>query len=302
MGRVVADAIGQMSGSVENVSLPLVLCHLHDEAALRLRSFDASLGQRRIRSRSSKIQNNVLRMHIGRDAFEILTDLQPLLKKDGPSITQALIDTVAEVLKHVEEATVKEQSEIRLLHVLTGDGVPTNLAAARFLLGHFQRLTALGGTKFVYFLIPHVCASHQANLAVSMAITICSPDSPDVLPANCSRLFKYLIPDYIEEFSAALRRYVEQNLSFLKGDPATCVPQAQQTRRQNLYDLYGDAVLPSEWLNFFNFDLGSLCHISADDRCLEDLRRTGFDLLRKYVMKIEEKPVVTRFFFICSLY
>ncbi len=296
MGRVVADAIGQMSGSVENVSLPLVLCHLHDEAALRLRSFDASLGQRRIRSRSSKIQNNVLRMHIGRDAFEILTDLQPLLKKDGPSIAQALIDTVAEVLKHVEEATVKEQSEIRLLHVLTGDGVPTNLAAARFLLGHFQRLTALGGTKFVYFLIPHVCASHQANLAVSMAITICSPDSPDVLPANCSRLFKYLIPDYIEEFSAALRRYVEQNLSFLKGDPATCVPQAQQTRRQNLYDLYGDAVLPSEWLNFFNFDLGSLCHISADDRCLEDLRRTGFDLLHKYVMKIEEKPVVTRFF------
>ena len=112
----------------------------------------------------------------------------------GRALPRALIDTVAEVLKHVEEATVKEQSEIRLLHVLTGDGVPTNLAAARFLLGHFQRLTALGGTKFVYFLIPHVCASHQANLAVSMAITICSPDSPDVLPANCSRLFKYLIP------------------------------------------------------------------------------------------------------------
>lgn len=91
---------------------------------------------------------------------------------------------------------------------------------------------------------------------------------------------------------------MEQNLSFLKGDPATCVPQAQQTRRQNLYNLYGDAVLPSEWLNFFNFDLGSLCHISADDRCLEDLRRTGFDLLHKYVMKIEEKPVVTRFFYL----
>lgn len=46
---------------------------------------------------------------------------------------------------------------------------------------------------------------------------------------------------------------MEQNLSFLKGDPATCVPQAQQTRRQNLYNLYGDAVLPSEWLNFFQF-------------------------------------------------
>lgn len=235
-------------------------------------------------------------MHIGHDDFETLTDLQPLLKKDGPSITQALIDTVAEVLKHVEKADVREQSEIRLFHVLTGDGVPTNLAAGRFLLGHFEKLTALGGAKFVYFLIPHVCASHQANLAVSTAITICALDSPDVLPANCSRLFRYLIPDYIEEFSAALRRYVEQNLSFLKGDPATCVPQSQQTRRQNFHDLYGDAVLPSEWLEFFNFDLGSLCHISADDKCLEDLRRIGFDLLHKYVMKIEEKPMITRFF------
>lgn len=52
MGRVVADAIGQMCVSVENVSLPLILSHLHDEAALRLRSFDGALGQRRIRSRS----------------------------------------------------------------------------------------------------------------------------------------------------------------------------------------------------------------------------------------------------------
>ena len=139
-----------------------------------------------------------------------------------------------------------------------------------------------------------MCASHQANLAVLTAVTTSSPDNPDLLPANCSRLFRYLIPDYIEEFSAALRRYVEQNLSFLKGDPATCIPDAQRRRMQCLRELYGESVLPSEWMDFFNFDLGSLCHVSADDKCLQDLRRTGFELIHKWIMKIEDKPVITR--------
>ena len=134
-------------------------------------------------------------MHIEQAVFEIFVDLQPLLKKDGPTIGQALIDVVAQILIYVEMATFDARHEIRFFHVLTGDGVPTNMAAGRFLLGHFGKITALTNTKFTYFLIPHVCASHQANLAVSTAVTTSSPDNPDLLPANCSRLFRYLIPD-----------------------------------------------------------------------------------------------------------
>lgn len=47
----------------------------------------------------------------------------------------------------MEKAKVNEKCEIRLFHVLTGDSVPTNTAAGRFLLGHFEKVIVLGGRQ-----------------------------------------------------------------------------------------------------------------------------------------------------------
>ena len=271
-GHIIADAVSRMDAATDEASKPVILCHIHDEAALRLRSFDASLGQRLIRARSSKIQNHAMTLQAGMETYEIFTELQPLLKKDGPTLGQALINALQNVLEHIARAQSTSWKEITFFHLLTGDGVNTNQAAARFLLGHCQKIRALGDFTFVYFLVPHVCSSHQANLAVSSAIAAACPESPDLLVANVSRLYRHLLPDYLEEFSAALRRHVETTVRFMKGDPATLVPAANYEHMTSLQKLYGEAVLPREWTDFFNFHIHELCHVADLDKSIEHVR------------------------------
>ena len=84
--------------------------------------------------------------------------------------------------------------------MLISDGAAANQLAARFVLTYFQRKAAQREQQLPYFLLPYICANHQANLAVATAISGSRLDDAADLVATCSRLYKDLIPDYLEEF------------------------------------------------------------------------------------------------------
>ena len=53
-------------------------------------------------------------------------------------------------------------------HILVGDGVATNEAAARIVLAELKRRPLEGGFRYVMLVVK--CANHQANLAIGSAV------------------------------------------------------------------------------------------------------------------------------------
>jgi hypothetical protein len=145
----------------------MMLTHLHDEASMRIRSYvehaDEGLvvpcGSRRIaRGRGSKVQNNAMWAWFGNEGTEVFLELQPLMRKDVVTLTHALVQTVG----YAADASVSKRSApapppLRLLHLLSRDGIATNMAAARRLLHHVSQQGSLQ-----YRLLVWSCASHQA--------------------------------------------------------------------------------------------------------------------------------------------
>jgi hypothetical protein len=89
--------------------------------------------------------------------------------------------------------------------MLVGDGVNTNENSAKRVL---QRcLVNLQNNNIEYRLLVWKCSSHQSNLVVMVAIVGCLMTNvldSNVLCATLSRLYKYLTPAYLDEFTASL--------------------------------------------------------------------------------------------------
>ena len=198
------------------------------------------------RGRSSKIQNNALRVCVGSQTMEVFFELQALLHKDANTVAHALRAAV----NYVTEAAVARRpgdSRLRLVHLITGDGVPTNMAACRRLWQALQK-----DPRVEYAMIVWLCVAHQVNLVVQVAICgklLQDPINANALCGACVRLFKYLIKDYFEEFAAALRAFVVRALRAVPGDSAAAAIQAAQVLK--LRALYGDRVLPPALVRFY---------------------------------------------------
>ena len=125
-----------------------------------------------------------------------------------------------------------------------------------------------------------------------------SPVASDDLCANCSRLYRHIIPDYIEEFTFSLRSYVNG----LELVPCSACDIARSGREAGLrlQELYGGGVLPDDLLTFYNCGLARFAHACDAGAEENDVRKVAFDLLFKYVLFIEEHPVVTRFWLFTS--
>ena len=115
----------------------LFLPHAHDEAAMRIRSYAkidddrmALQGVQLARGRSSKVQNNVVRCILGDAEVDVWCELQGLLRKDAATIAHALRAVVLYVAQAAMEGRPPGQS-LRIVHMLTGDNIFTNGAAAR---------------------------------------------------------------------------------------------------------------------------------------------------------------------------
>ena len=241
----------------------LVFRHLHDEAAMRLRSWDGCQVTGVHRSTTSNT------VHVdGYSGLPWLTPLQPLAKKDSDTELMGTIDGSG--LRLVPRPTPK-----RFVHVLVQDSVSANMAAARKLFKFISSGQNDGPWgQFCYRLIVVRCASHQANLAVRAAITKPAVETnvPD-LEATCVRMYKYLLPIYHEEFLANLRNWVT--------GPCFDGRWSLDDNIDRLQGLYGPEVLPHNLLKVLR---ESPVEKSA---ALFELER---NLLRS-----QERPTVTRF-------
>ena len=88
------------------------------------------------------------------------------------------------------------------------------------------------------------CSSHQANLVVAVAIAGGMEENPldsSPLCANLSRLYKYLLPTYLDEFTAKLRDLVVSQFELLH-TLGSAEAVAQEHRTSELLALYGSCV------------------------------------------------------------
>ena len=276
-----------------DISEPIFATHVHDEAAMRLRSYDNTLPDRILRGRLSKIQNNSVTLTFGNESYFWLTELQPLQKKDGPTIAEALVSVTEEIFASLIAFPSRPWKQLRYVHLLTGDGINTNQNAAKRLL---QRFHNQDGVK--YSLIVWKCASHVINLCVVAAIcgtVLADPVEHDDVCAACSRFFRYLVHDYIEEYNAALRTYIFNQLRIVRPPPDAAFEPEGREMALKLQRLYSAAVLPDELLHFFNGSLRRMEHICRSAQSDDVLKNAAFRILSKYFFFIEERPVPTRF-------
>lgn len=285
----------------------VLIRHVHDEAAMRLRSYGGTSvthepeifphqigGSRFSRSRTTKIQNNVVDVCFAGKSISWLTELQPLLRKDGPTIASALVLAVQGIVTGVEQQCDARQKRARIIHCLVGDGVNTNENASKRLYKHFSDQGA--ASNFSYFLLVWKCASHQSNLVVNIAI--CGrfggrPAEEDLVCCACSIFFKYLLADYVDEFAEGLRRHVVSRLELVP----TCLerPAVRTLASTNAVMLYGHDIFPQRLLDVLNVDVAAWQHgcTTGTDRTV--VAGKLYQIIYQLVLKVEEKPVVTRF-------
>ncbi len=143
------------------------------------------------------------------------------------------------------------------------------------------------------------CATHTANLVVRGAICTGGTDAGDGHPlvAVCVRFFKFLMPDYAVEFSASLRQYVTDNLSF-REDRADAATVASWRKLQQLY---GSRVIPDQVLELLHGPSSSLQHHigrssgSSHTNCEWSVQSQVAQMLENLCLRCEERPVTTRF-------
>jgi len=115
------------------------IVHVQDEADICLRSSDARDGPLvPRRGRASKVQSHVVTLVAGGQRREIPTELDALGGKTAATLATSLeailrrivVAVLPQFLAHGSGAR-EEEPEVWMMHILIGDGVPTNLAAAK---------------------------------------------------------------------------------------------------------------------------------------------------------------------------
>lgn len=210
----------------------------------------------------------------------------------------ALLRTADEVLHTCCDAIKGTPlNRMQCVHILVGDGVATNENAAKRLWLHYSQ--AYGpDSRLAYRLATLKCASHQANLAVLVAIAgRLSKDAGvnDELCATLTRMYKYILPGYLSEFSAVLRATVADNFQ-LRHDLGSDETAAHRRRTDILVALYGPNVLPPALTAIRNRDIARMEHVAPEGAEPGPIMKRMFDVLERQVLIVEEKTVVTRFF------
>ena len=186
---------------------PVFFVHVQDEADIQLRSGeDDGLPVPR-RSRASKVQQNVVELVTLSGGLDIPTELEALGDKTAATLTtsfERLVRYIAAGVLPAPGGNSKLQAsplapEVWLFHILVGDGIATNLAAAKRLWACMQERGL--GPRCRYFLLVIVCGTHQMGLTAKSAVAGRSAAvargllHQDIFGVAV-RLFKYLVNDY----------------------------------------------------------------------------------------------------------
>jgi hypothetical protein len=166
----------------------VVLLHLHDEASLRLRS-SSDVGAAPSRGRSSKVMQHSVWVQVGGQGPRrfVPTELCALANKTANVIARSLYEVLKTAATRVQ-AGFGRGTRPWLIHVLVGDGVASNEAAAKVLLPWAKRdLSALR-----CLIVSVKCASHQVNLSIGIAVAgipaICAAGNSSVVAERSDAL------------------------------------------------------------------------------------------------------------------
>ena len=172
-GAVASDAA---TGARRRLRAVVVL-HLHDEASLRLRSHLGGAADLPSRSRSSKVQQHVVKVFLRPGlSCEVPQEMEAVGDKTAATLATSLDGRLRQVAKTIA-AGLGSDNEAWLIHVLVGDAINTREAAARRL--YAKAAVAPIAAALKYCLVVVKCASHQANLAakgaaIGVAATVCN--------------------------------------------------------------------------------------------------------------------------------
>ena len=280
--------------------LPVTLVHVQDEADIRLRSGDARETNLLKRGRASKVQCHVMRFCVGHHEMEIPTELEALGDKGT--------GTLATVLEGLMRRTFREilgegdtGPEIWAIHLLIGDAVPTNDSAARVIWATVKACPL--GERIRYFLLTVKCMTHQTGLAAKSGVVGSSASAAggnDDVTGIATRLFKYLLNDYYEEFCTIVTNWIAKNLNVVGYDEAERTLLGRGQDVHNLRELYTAHVVPDEMVALWNVGASDLSHRlspGADaftSRPALVIQFTTF--IVKVLMTPDEHPTLTRFF------
>ena len=122
---------------------PIALVHLQRDKG----EAKYNLGQSLSRGKSSKVQSQVVDVAVGNHMVPWFTELVAILRKDAATIWTCLYGTIYDIAKALKGHLSPEHVEkkIRFVHLLVGDGIATNNAAAKRLLRHME--SAADGTR-----------------------------------------------------------------------------------------------------------------------------------------------------------
>ena len=157
--------------------LPVTLVHVQDEADMRLRSGDARDAKLPTRGRASKVQLHVLRLAAGHHDHEIPTELEALGDKSASTLATSLErltrNTIRDIFPQLdhneaEHTVLGRVPEIWVIHLLIGDAIPTNDAAARVLWASVKENPL--GQRIRYFLVVMKCMTHQTGLSAKSGV------------------------------------------------------------------------------------------------------------------------------------
>ena len=206
-----------------------------------------------IRGRYSQVQNNFMHVSIGYDSQHQMLpwycELQPLRRKDGKTLSTALIQAVGGVMDACmarHQSHPERPSPARFVHLLVGDGLNTNELCGKILLHHFR--STQHSPVFRYYLLSWRCAYHKCNLVTMVAVVgklMANAHDTDALCATRVRLYKHLVSYYSGQFAASLRRYLMNGVR-LHHDAAEPSIADSQERTSKLVSLYGEKVLPPQ--------------------------------------------------------
>ena len=311
----------------------VTMLHIHDEASLRLRSSaDTDLGAP-ARSRSSKVQQHSVSVMFPEQALlRWHTELDPLSNKTAKVLATALNKVLRAVSSAIGESWRASSANVErgwFVHVLVGDGVTTNEAAAKVLLAWVRKESLKFGLR--YFLIVVKCSSHQTNLTLASAVSgSCALTGAAYCPslsgvqlarrqaANRSdaahrtvcgavvRFFKFLVSDYYTDFCANLQDIVGK---LAIGEPSA-VRDEQRAKSAALRQLYGDGVFPPGLLECLDGGLNDWSHCLTARRApgpgaaatapairtLAEAKAVLLEILRKRILVVDEHPTLTRMF------
>ena len=218
---------------------PLYMLWIQDEADLCLRSgedHDIAIPRR---SRASKVQQYVVELSTNSGSLEIPTELEALGDKKAATLATSFERLLRSIAADVLPAPGgidqpwATAPEIWFFHIIVGDGISTNEAAAKQLWACLQEQGL--GARVRYFLSVIVCGTHQVGLAARSAVEgRAAATARGLLHLEISgvavRLFKYLINDYYDEFVFSVHEWVLRDLVVLSASDVDATGQTSPPR------------------------------------------------------------------------